>query len=188
MPRETVLNKIYSAYHRLIIDDKHLLDVDASERSLVHRLAQYLQSEFNDWNVDCEYNRDRHEVKTVYPWQEKAEELLHEIENTPQGRKRDALVYRLENGLTVFPDIIIHHRDTDENLAVFEIKKSTYQGTDDDDKKLQAYLHDLSYEYAFKITLPTGHDFGALPEKFFAEYTAVEPPFFRKYIHQLETI
>lgn len=186
MPRETIIKKIYASYHSLLVNDRHLLDVDASERSLTHKLGQYLQSEFDGWDVDCEYNRDLHEVKSVYPWEEKVEEILHEIDNLPEGRRKNALLYKLENGLSVFPDIIIHHRGTKDNLAVFEVKKSTFVGADDDRDKLRAYLNDLSYQYAFKITLPTGHDFCALSDEFFKAYTDEQPPFFSKYIEIVE--
>jgi len=96
------------------------------------------------------------------------------------------LLHKLENGLSVFPDIIIHHRGTKDNLAVFEVKKSTFVGTDDDRNKLRSYLNDLSYQHAFKITLPTGHNFSALPGEFFEAYTNEQPPFFSKYIEIIE--
>lgn len=188
MSEQEILKKIYTAYRQLLLNDRHLLDVDASERSLTHLLAIYLQAEFEGWDVDCEYNRDGHEVKSVYPWEEKAEELLREIEATPEGRRRDALVHKLENGLTVFPDIIIHHRGTSENLVVFEVKKSTYQGEDNDREKLQAYVTDLAYKNAFKVTLPTGKHLSALPEDFFAEHAAEQLSFFRNYIKPLEEL
>jgi hypothetical protein len=35
-----------------------LIDVDANERSISHKLAEYIQKHTSDWNVDCEYNRD----------------------------------------------------------------------------------------------------------------------------------
>jgi hypothetical protein len=127
-----------------------------------------------------------HEVKSVYPWEEKVEEILHEIDNLPAGRRKNALLQKLENGLSVFPDIIIHHRGTKDNLVVFEVKKTTFNGEDDDYNKLQAYLHDLKYKYAFKITLPTGHDFGVLPDEFFEAYMNERPPFFSKYIEIIE--
>lgn len=59
------LDYVRSAYDALIRHDQYLLDVDASERSLTHKLAEYIQREFLAWDVDCEYNRDGHEVKML---------------------------------------------------------------------------------------------------------------------------
>lgn len=43
---------------RLIDKDRYLLQNDTSERSITHMLGMYLQGEFSDWNVDCEYNKN----------------------------------------------------------------------------------------------------------------------------------
>ena len=72
-------------------DKEHiLLEVDANERSLTHKLAEQLQLVFPDWDVDCEYNRIVDGVKRL-PKPE------HVETNDTQGR-------------TIFPDIIVHRR------------------------------------------------------------------------------
>ena len=52
------------------------LNNDASERSIVHRLAMYLQKLFPDYHVDCEYNlkfynshfrKQIHEIAPLFP-------------------------------------------------------------------------------------------------------------------------
>ncbi len=185
MPRQEIQSKIYEAYRQLLLNDRYLFGVDASERSLTHKLAEYMQYQFTGWNVDCEYNRDGPEVKSVYPWEEKAEEILREIENEPEGRKRNVLLNKLENGLTVFPDIIVHHRGTNENLVIFEVKKSNYRGIDDDRQKLRVYISELEYKYAFKILLPIGEKHEELPDDFYTELVNTKPYFFLKYIEEI---
>ena len=37
--------------------DKDLLDINVNERTITHKLAEYLQKHFPEFNVDCEYNR-----------------------------------------------------------------------------------------------------------------------------------
>lgn len=76
-----------------------LFNIDSSEWSIAHRLAVYLENEFPEWNVDCEYNR--------------------------QGLDGDSKENSL--GEKVRPDIVVHHRGCVEpkhNLLIIELKKN----------------------------------------------------------------
>lgn len=130
-----ITEKIHSAYLQLLSNDIDLLIVDANERSITHKLAEYLQTKFPDWNVDCEYNR-----------------------NGLNSKKLSAFVKNIKSdntdAVSVYPDIIIHHRRTSENFIVIEAKKSNSRVEDLDDQKLCAYKSDLGYKYAYKITFP----------------------------------
>lgn len=53
-----VHKKVEKAINILSKNDAFLLEGNVNERSISHKLAEYLQQEFNDWNVDYEYNRD----------------------------------------------------------------------------------------------------------------------------------
>lgn len=79
----------------------------AHERSVAHKLAEYLQSQFPGWHVDCEYNRDGLQVKTQ------------------KGTRR------------VFPDIVVHHRGIKDNLLVIELKTSKESNKEDLEKLRQ---------------------------------------------------
>jgi hypothetical protein len=100
-------DRLDSALQRLSDRDFHLLSADVNERSITHKLAEYLQAELPDWHVDCEYNRDRHDSKLL--------ELPHRSNVSSED----------VHARTVFPDIIVHHRNTQENLLVIEVKKSS---------------------------------------------------------------
>jgi hypothetical protein len=63
--QKTVEAKVSSAIDKLMANDRLLLQYDANERSISHKLAEYLQLEFTDWNVDCEYNRKGHDPKRL---------------------------------------------------------------------------------------------------------------------------
>lgn len=100
------------------------------ERAIVFRLAHYLSndierdSEFANYNLDCEYNRNGRNTKR--------------LPSFPHG---------------TFPDIIIHERGTnDNNLFVCEVK--TYWNTNnaDDVKKIQQFI-DKDGEYKFRYGL-----------------------------------
>jgi len=122
---------LLAALRTFVLRDFYLLNHDLHERTLTHKLAEYLQPLFPDWNVDCEYNRDGHDPKRV---RLAARELQNEDE-----------------GSNVFPDIIIHRRGTnDHNILVIEAKKSRDRGEGVDEldrQKVEAFIHDLRYQY-----------------------------------------
>jgi len=136
---EAVKTKVEVAIERLLIKDVQLFKMDVNERSISHRLAMYLQDEFPSWDVDCEHNCKGHGAV----------------------KRLDLRVDRIESNdteaRTVFPDIIVHHRASEENLLVIEIKKTTSQvSSDQDKKKLKAFKDQLGYCYALFLKLTTG--------------------------------
>ncbi|EQD33241.1 hypothetical protein B2A_13260, partial [mine drainage metagenome] len=106
---DDVKQRLITAVCQLYRHDQELLEVDASERSLTHKLAGYLQCEFQQWYVDCEYNRRGDRPKQL---------------TQPVGSaKKDHTGAR-----RVFPDVIVHRRQTGQNLLVIEVKKAHRQG------------------------------------------------------------
>jgi hypothetical protein len=64
-----------------------------------------------------------------------------------------------DEAITIFPDIIVHHRNTDDNLLVIEMKKSTSNIDNNYDiKKLKEFKRQLDYKYAVSLKLKTGSD------------------------------
>ena len=59
---------------------------------------------------------------------------------------------------TVYPDIIVHHRETKDNLLVIEIKKTSCNqlSNDLDVEKLKEYKRQLGYTYAIFVRFKTG--------------------------------
>ena len=89
---------VQRAIDRLYTRDPALLRQNASEWTIAHRLAVYLEQEIPGWDVDCEYNR--------------------------QGSAADEK--RNDNAEIVRPDIILHHRTEESlqhNLLAIELKK-----------------------------------------------------------------
>ncbi len=135
-------NKVEKSIKLLLKNDSFLLHSNAHERSITHKLAEYLQLEFPEWNVDCEYNRTGHQsVKTLTDWTIKYEE---ELKNDNDNEKN------------VFPDIIVHQRTKRNNLLVIEVKKSTNNDNGDSDKdKIKAFRSELKYRYGLFISFQT---------------------------------
>jgi len=133
-----ILFHVKRALNILLKNDLWLLQSDANERSISHKLAEYLQQEFQDWNVDCEYNRDGLDPKAlVFP--------------SEQPTADD------EHAKTVFPDIIVHHRNTLDNLLVIEMKKSSNPTSPDFDRqKLKAFVKQKGYRLGLFIQVQVG--------------------------------
>ena len=131
-----------TALQRLKADDRVLFTHNVNERSLCFRLGHYLQEEFPDFAVDCEYNRNHDDpdyVKRLYD--DELNGLAEEARGRPLKRGTDFLF--------VFPDIIVHRRDTNDNLLVIETKKTTSIVPDEfDRRKLVVYREALHYRFA----------------------------------------
>jgi hypothetical protein len=144
-PIDEVRIKVDQAIEQLLKRDYYLLQIDANERAISHRLGLYLQLLFEDWDVDCEYNRDLDSPKRL----EQYEELFDEIKRVWSIAEIDPV--------TVFPDIIVHERGTSNNLLVIEMKKTSSQVSSDFDYfKLEEFKYQYGYPHALFLKLITG--------------------------------
>lgn len=145
MTREEATALVNSAIDQLVQNDSALLDLRVTERSLSCRMAHYMalsEAIRPPLTVDCEYNRHFGDPKRLMLPPRKA--LDREIRAT-----------------TVFPDILVHERNTDaNNIVVLELKKP---GEDIayDELKLQAFREELGYVHTAHVILGYAAD-GAL--------------------------
>lgn len=136
--RKLIEDALEASLDKLILADREIITNDINERSISHRLANYLEPHFPGWNVDCEYNRNHDDPKRL-----QIQRRNIESDDT--------------QATTVFPDIIIHRRGTDDNLVVIEMKKTTSQESDSYDiGKLNAFKEQLGYQFAIFIKVRTG--------------------------------
>jgi len=135
-----VKEKVEIALSMLLKNDAFLLEHDVNERSISHKLAEYLQQLFSDYHVDCEYNKNNEMPKYINNFWNKV-------------KIKDPLVY---------PDINVHLRNTNINVLVIEIKKSTNKDLEERDfdlVKLKAYLSkgdEYCYQFGVFVDLPCG--------------------------------
>lgn len=128
--------KVDTAIRKLHQKDLYLFQVGVHERTIVHKLAEYLQQEFKGvWAVDCEYNRDGLCVKD-----------LEMIVKDEKERKEHR----------IFPDIVIHVRGKSGrsfNKLVIEIKSSDDSATGDIEKLrgLTSSTRGFNYQYGLFI-------------------------------------
>ena len=119
-----VKHRVENALNLLYEKDLFLITNGTNERTITHKLAGYLQLFFPEWYVDCEYNRRGENLPKALPQQD-----------------------------TSYPDIIIHRRNTRENLLIIEAKSIHSQDhTDLTDKiKIKAFIEDERYLYSFGL-------------------------------------
>ena len=117
---------VEKALDELYVKDSYLLENEVHERTIVFRFGLYLQAlmdksnEFNEYNLDCEYNRNGEDCKR--------------LPCRPCG---------------AVPDLIIHQRGSnDNNLLVIEFKPYWEPNTQEDIEKLEQFVS-LSGEYKY---------------------------------------
>ncbi|MGC5328192.1 hypothetical protein [Brevibacillus sp. SYSU BS000544] len=159
MINNTIFNRVNNAISKLFERDQYLLVNNLNERTIAHKFAVYLQEEFFDLNVDCEYNKNVDEddgSKNIYVVKVEAERLRKSI------NKEIVIDEIIHSVISIYPDIVIHNRgENNSNLLIIEIKKSTnlidrYY----DFKKLQCYTDNtphnkLKYQYGLFIEFET---------------------------------
>jgi hypothetical protein len=135
--------------------DEYLLTNDACERALVHRFAVWLERFFPEWDVDCEYNLEYfNDIEDVR--KKKANMNMRRLDGRPIDLDEPVDV-------SVFPDIIIHHRGTGSNLLAVEVKRSEVEDEIRFDYvKLVSYQNDqrLNYQYGLFLRLIPDKDLG----------------------------
>jgi hypothetical protein len=132
---QEVEQKVQAALNRLRVQDAFLIRANTNERTISHKLAEYLQAELPMLKVDCEYNRHGDEIKRL------------EVPN-------DNINWDDTEGRTVFPDILVHQRNNDNNnLLVIEVKKSTNTPNNEFDKNKLIAFTKTPYCYKFGLFL-----------------------------------
>ena len=151
--RNRIEEIVDAAVARLVRNDFLLLEKDVNERSVSHKLAEYLQLALPEWHVDCEYNRNHNLTKQL--------EYLLPSDPQPIGSLK---------ARTVYPDIVVHRRNTNHNLLVIEVKKeANIEGDDEakDKNKLKAFVKEpFCYQHGLFIAFKTS---GAYRWKWFPE-------------------
>lgn len=130
--------------HSFLLKEKNNLN----ERTVTSQLRAILSKFFPDFDVDAEYNR----MDVNGQYRPKA------IDHLEAGVFDETVPYDDLEGRTVFPDIIVHRRGTNENLLVIEVKMAWKSGKAGlDEEKLSAYTdREKGLGYRFGLYLEIG--------------------------------
>ncbi len=144
MTKPFIRSIIRKSLMELYSKDALLMDsaYDINERTVTHRLAIYLESYFQQYGfvVDVEYNRMRGDCSS-----DAIGNLMGKRLNWEENEQGSSYVY---------PDIIVHKRDTNENLLLIEVKMSWKNGKRSNDLlKINEYINEIGYRYGVYIEL-----------------------------------
>jgi len=129
LTQDEIKERFKSSMERLRSEDSILFNKNVNERTITHKLAEYLQEEFPDYNVDCEYNRYEDLSKKIKP-------------------PKDEVKWTDTEGKSIFPDIVVHKRgNQDNNLLIMEVKKSSNRINGEFDKTKIKALMKKPYKY-----------------------------------------
>ncbi|MHA1285084.1 MAG: hypothetical protein ACTSQP_21505 [Promethearchaeota archaeon] len=133
----------------MLREDEYLLKIDVNERTITHKLAEYIQMEFPEYDVDCEYNRFNDIVKKL---RDRSKRFLNISKMAPMELEK--LIWEDNDALTIYPDIIIHKRGSQEdNLLVIEVKKSSNRRNRNLDRYKIKELKNGPYKYKYGLFL-----------------------------------
>ena len=143
MNKEYVENLINVSLDKLYHNEKKILtkDYNIGERTISNKLSNYIEMFVNNqYDVDVEYNRMRSKYE-----HDDLGNLMGKTLNWEESGEGSSFVY---------PDIIIHKRDTNLNLVEIEIKMSWKNRKKDYDYlKINEYMKQLGYKFGVYIEL-----------------------------------
>lgn len=144
MNRQEIISIIQKSLETLYTKDTLFMNsaYDINERTVTHRLAMYLEPFFEDegYVVDVEYNRIRGDYDPDAVGNLMGKRL--NWENHEQGSSY------------VYPDIIVHKRDSADNLLLLEVKMNWKNNRKQDDLlKINEYLKEFGYEHGAYLEL-----------------------------------
>lgn len=143
MEKEKIELILREAIHELFAKDGYLLKrkLNIHERTLVHRLAIYIEKRIEEYDVDVEYNRMRSNYDDILD----IADIIGKNINFPDSEPSHRYVY---------PDLIIHKRNQDDNLVEIEVKmKWKNREKKFDLKKINQYMIQLKYKFGIYIEL-----------------------------------
>ncbi len=138
---EEVPTLVARAVRESLEENVILLQPDVNERSITNKIAEHLQFAFQKYgfDVDCEYNRGGHYPKKL-------------------DLPIDSVMSDETEAKTVYPDIIVHRRGTNQNLVVIEAKKSTNLEGNLDTLKLKQFKQKLGYSFCYRLVFEVGNN------------------------------
>lgn len=161
MTKENTLTAFNNSITAFMDNDCYLLHRNIYERSITHKLALYLQNNFPEFNVDCEYNGD---IENINNYRKQLDISVADMIKTARQKIREDETY------SVYPDIIIHTRNTNgNNHLVIEVKKANGNENDKafDLLKLKKFTTQYGYRLGIYLEFSTGENASVVSLRYF---------------------
>lgn len=143
MTKEDIEEIINLSLDKLYVNEKEILtkEYNIGERTISNKLGNYIDMLIgHQYDVDVEYNR----MRTKYEHNDLGN-LMGKTLNWEDSGEGSSFVY---------PDIIIHKRDTSINIVEIEVKMSWKNRKKDFDYlKINEYMKQLGYQFGVYIEL-----------------------------------
>ena len=121
---------------------------------MTHKLAEHIQREFPEYDVDCEYNKVGEGDPKRLGW------FMYETQREWSNPCHGDCDRCRRNKFVVFTDIIVHHRGQVDNLIVVEAKTAwSSRSQKRDFEKLEGLVCSEEYGYALGIGVVFGDTF-----------------------------
>lgn len=117
-------NLIIRSLRKLIKDDYYLLEKEVNERSVTHKLAEHLQLLSPEWNIDCEYNKNLNNQKTL-DFTRIVKGVLDKINSHTKERRRNSETQELSRELKNFQKKSLH--DESGQLSFLKFKSKNFE-------------------------------------------------------------
>lgn len=143
---DVMLERFRLALAELWARDRLLIERGLNEATVAHRLAVYLERQFSDFHVDCQYNRNSRVQESTYdfPYMSRTRQrdlrrnLMRQGLSEPEAEAATQVVAH------AYPGIIVHLRErSDLNLLVVEVQirgtRPGWSGEHDAKDKLRRY-------------------------------------------------
>jgi hypothetical protein len=143
MTKEDIEEILNLSLDKLYVNEKEILtkEYNIGERTISNKLGNYIDIFIgNQYDVDVEYNR----MRTKYEHNDLGN-LMGKTLNWEESGEGSGFVY---------PDIIIHKRDTSVNIVEIEVKMSWKNRKKEYDYlKINEYMKQLGYQFGVYIEL-----------------------------------
>jgi hypothetical protein len=127
---EVIESIIKNSIEKLILNDKMIINA-GNELSVCHRLAVYLENDFQGWNIDCEYRKQG---------------IYSNLKRNNEGEEKR-------------PDIIVHRRgqlEKNDNLLIIEVKLEN-DNIAEDEKRLKEFTSkpkgERTFQYLYGVSI-----------------------------------
>ena len=145
------LNILRMSLDLLYKNDYYLIEHSIHEQDISHRIAHYMENLLNNYewykkiplNIDVEYNKNFDDSKKVF------NNCFNCSEKKCYIKKEHYHISNYESDCK--PDIIVHERESKNNIVVIEVKKNKKQCSEDFAKLSAFTCYNSDYKYGIGI-------------------------------------
>jgi hypothetical protein len=146
--------RVQFAIDKFYARDSKLLELGGSERPIAHRIAVYMETLFEDWNVDCEYNRGGQQADIHKENYERPDIIIHHRTRKELDHNLLTMELKIKNS-----DNTGNH-DTNDNTGCDQCKLKRFTSSPNNERIFQ-------YQYGLALSFKDNSNKDNLEKKWF---------------------